>query len=199
MLRASLRLSLLIVLASLSIACAARPVDDEAGTTTMVGGDGSDTASSTEGTSAMTTATTFTTSTDTETGDGDGDPGDGDGDGECSEPIKLDLASDTEPSMPDSCTLATIPWPAPDEYPGCTLCQDRGGCWHQAYLGCVTPEPGQTCAELCPSGDCLGAYWNSCDGDMIEGWSEVPDDLCGPYEIDGQCCSVGKFLYVCAE
>lgn len=67
---------------------------------------------------------------------------------------------------------------------------------YQFYLGCATPAPEQTCEDICPSGNCLTSYWNGCAGEEP---GEVPDGTCGLYEIDGQCCTVAKFFYVCGE
>jgi len=98
--------------------------------------------------------------------------------------------------MPDSCTVEVIPWPTPEQYPGCEICEFESICHFQAYLGCVTPLSGETCADICPGGDCLSVYWESCEGEFPLG---VPNDTCGYYELDGKCCTIGKFHDYCAE
>lgn len=189
----SLSLSLLLM------ACAARPAGDEANVTTQAEGESSQTEESPAESSSTTVGVTDSESESESESEGDGDWGDGDGDEDCWEGRKLDLPPDSDPPMPESCTIEWIPWPTPEEYPGCMICQFEGTCFSDAYLGCVSPPPGQTCADLCPSGDCLGAYWNSCEGEGPNGWEEVPSDICGHYEIDGRCCTIGKFLAACAE
>lgn len=169
-------------------ACAARPAeDDEAGVTTKADATGASTSESNSSTAAETP----------DEGDGDGDEeADGDGDDACHEPIKLDAPSDREAPMPEACTVEWIPWPTPEQYPGCELCQIDLACAFEAYLGCVTPAAHETCADICPSGDCLGVYWEACEGELEYG---SPWDTCGHYEIDGQCCTIGKFVQYCAE
>lgn len=204
MTRAGWPISLLLL-----AACAARPVGDDAGVTTMVGGD-SDSSQDAD-TSSEVGPTTFGTSGDGDgdtgdvdtgdgdgdTGDGDGDSGDGDGDEACEPPLKLDLPPDLSGVMPDSCTVDGISWPTPDQYPGCEMCEFADWCFNQAFIACVTPEPGQTCDDICPSGNCIGEFWNGCDGEAP--WEETPMDTCGPYEINGECCTIGSFFAGCAE
>src|SRR5690606_13945572 len=184
----------------LLVGCVARPAGDDAGTTTMAG-ESSETAE--PGTSSESESTTGGVTTEDGDGDpGDGDPGDGDpgdGDDDCYEPRKLDLPPDSEAPMPDSCTVELIPWPTPEQWPGCVICEIGLSCAHDAYLGCVTPLAGETCADICPGGDCLSVYWESCEGDELTGWGSVPVETCGLYEIDGKCCTIGKFVEYCAE
>ena len=34
----------------------------------------------------------------------------------------------------------------------------------------------------------------------ISGWGEsTPGEVCGPFVVDGLCCSIGEFIYACAE
>ncbi|MFO7563498.1 MAG: hypothetical protein R6X02_12705 [Enhygromyxa sp.] len=187
---------------SLLFACAARPVDDEANVTTNVTtmaesessqlDEAEESESESESESGLESSTTSL-----DTGESDGD-GDGDDD-DCWESRKLDLPADSEAPMPESCTVERIPWPTPEQYPNCMICELDSGCIYEAYLGCVTPATGETCADICPSGDCLGAYWNACEGEGPSGWDESPSDTCGHYEIDGKCCTIGKFRLACAE
>jgi hypothetical protein len=102
---------------------------------------------------------------------------------------KLDL-----PPQPDVPPLpnCTVTWTDPVvlmEYPDCPIDPFDGFC-ESTYLGCVTPAPGQTCAELCPDGDCVDD-WTNCTGEASL-WYE-PTLICGPYEIDGMCCSIGEY------
>jgi hypothetical protein len=183
-----------VPLCLLFVACVARPAGDDANVTTMVEGESSPTEESESAESGPTSLGTSESESESG-GDGDGDNGE---DG-CWEPDKLDLPSDSEAPMPESCTIEWIPWPTPEQYPGCMICELDSGCKYEAYLGCVAPAPGETCADICPSGDCLGAYWNSCEGEGPSGWDDVPSDTCGHHEIDGKCCTVGKFRQYCAE
>jgi hypothetical protein len=178
----------------LACACSTRTAGEDAGTTTMMGGGSTS--------DAQDTSIGTTTSGDGD-GDGDGDAdedsettgiqdvgpsGDGDGD-DCTEPQKLDLPPDFENTpMPQSCTIEEIEFPTLEQYPGCGLCW--GECY-AAYLGCATPAPGQTCADICPSGDCIASHPQLCSRDVY--WEEMTD-TCGYFEIDGQCCTIGRFL-----
>lgn len=188
-----MRIVALLSSSLLLAACSAHPAGDDANVTTMMEGESTHSdAPTSESTDESTT--TAETSTDSESeseseGDGDGDEG-------CTEPIKLDIPSDREAPMPESCTVEWIPWPTPEQYPGCEICEIGPSCAFDAYLGCVTPAVGETCADICPSGDCLGVYWDACEGESGAG---SPYTTCGHYEIDGQCCTIGKFLEYCAE
>lgn len=100
--------------------------------------------------------------------------------------LKFDLPP--QPDLPPvgDCTVTMADSSILEQHPDCSI--ERGGvgpCWTEVYLGCVDPEPGQTCASLCPDGNCIadGTY---CMGDYL--WA--PRSVCGPYEIDGQCCSI---------
>lgn len=179
----------------LVLGCVERPAaPDEAGVTTNLGS--ADDPSSSSDSVAEDSSTTLMTSTDTDT---DTDTGDGDGDDECPPAPKLDLPPDPDPQLPDSYTIELVDWGELGNFPGCTLCDDPStGCAHQLYLACTEPEPGQTCAELCPSGNCVGFDWSMCMGEL-DAWGDEPSDWCGHYEIDGKCCTLGKLLWVCAE
>jgi hypothetical protein len=180
------------VLSSLLVlGCAARPADPEPSGST------SGTTLASEGSSAESSSEASSTTGGSESTTGDGD---GDGDGEdCFPPVKLDLSPNPDPPLPDSCTVALVDWAEIDNYPGCMLCDDwQSGCIHQLYLACAQPGPGQTCADLCPSGNCAGFNWGMCMGEL-DGWGDEPVDWCGHYEIDGQCCTLGKILWVCGE
>lgn len=182
------------LLSSLLVACVSRPAEDDAGATTMLDGESTD-----ESTSEPSTNETSADESESSTDESESSTDDGDGDGDdeaCHEPRKLDIPSDDEAPMPESCTVEMIPWPTPEQYPGCEICEFESICHYQAYLGCVTPLSGETCADICPEGDCLSVYWESCEGEFPLG---VPNDTCGYYEIDGKCCTIGKFLDYCAE
>jgi hypothetical protein len=169
-------------------ACSARTAGEDAGVTTMVG-------------EASTTDAQDTSSDSSGDGDGEttgvkedlGETGDGDGDN-CTEPPKLDFPPDFDNMpMPDGCTVEELTWPTSEEYPGCDLCDDE---CHRIYLGCAPPPLGQTCADICPSGNCLTSYWDSCEGEPFGGPDFLLEDTCGYFEIDGQCCTIAKF-YIC--
>jgi hypothetical protein len=188
-----------VAIALLLVGCAARPVGDDANVTTMAEGESSQTDES--GSAAESDPTSAGSESESESeneSEGDGDEGDGDGD-ECWEPDKLDLPSDSEAPMPENCTVEWIPWPTPEQYPGCMICELEPGCKFEAYLGCVMPADGESCADICPSGDCLGEYWNACEGESPAEWGTLPSDTCGHYEIDGRCCTIGKFWLFCVE
>jgi hypothetical protein len=140
--------------------------------------------------------TGMTTSPDPGDGDGDpdeGDPGDGDGDGDGGE--KLDVLA--EPDLPPlgDCTVTQTDPAALDEHPDCPIVIDDGICWSNLYWGCIEPEPGQTCAEACTGGSCV-AEWSNCAGDTVY---EIPYELCGPYEIDGMCCTLAEVEEFCGS
>lgn len=185
-----MRIVALVSSSLLLAACSTPPSDDEANVTTMMEGESTQSDAPTSESTDESTTTAETTTDSEDEGDGDGEEG-------CTEPIKLDIPSDREAPMPESCTVEWIPWPTPEQYPGCEICELDGGCAFDAYLGCVTPAAGETCADICPEGDCLGVYWDSCEGDYVSGtaWGGT----CGHYEIDGRCCTIGKFLEYCAE
>jgi hypothetical protein len=183
----------------LVLACAARPAEPEAGgVTTNPSGTELGSEASSEANSEDSSTVGATTST-TGGGDGDGDgSGDGDGD-ECVPAPKLDIPPDPDPPLPDSCTVEPLDWAEVANYSGCTLCNDwETGCYYAPHLACATPGPGQTCADLCPSGNCAGFDWSLCMGELEASASE-PSDWCGHYEIDGKCCTVGTIFYVCGE
>ncbi|PRQ02655.1 ferritin-like domain-containing protein [Enhygromyxa salina] len=103
-------------------------------------------------------------------------------------PVKFDLPP--EPDLPPlgACTVTYTETSTLDEYPECPIELEDGICWSGLYWGCVEPQPGQSCAEICPDGDCIAEWWD-CEGDMIY---EAPVDYCGPYEIDGMCCTLAE-------
>jgi hypothetical protein len=168
------------------------PSDDEAGVTTNQSSsattldDGNDGTSSGGSGVPPNPTTGATTSPDPDTGDGDpgdGDTGDGDGDG-----FKLDVAQ--QPDLPPlgDCTVTYAEPAALDEHPECPIVLDDGVCWSSLYWGCIPLEPGQTCAEACMGGSCV-ADWMNCAGDTLY---EFPYEFCGPYEIDGMCCTLAE-------
>jgi hypothetical protein len=174
-------------------ACASEPpADDEAGVTTNPSSsattldDDDDADGTSDGGSAPGNPTTgATTSPDT----GDGDTGDGDGD----PVVKLDVAP--EPDLPPlgDCTVMQTEPATLDEHPECPIVLDDGICWSNLYWGCIEPEPGLTCAEACAGGSCI-ADWSNCAGDTVY---ELPVEICGPYEIDGMCCSLAEIEEFC--
>jgi hypothetical protein len=134
--------------------------------------------------------TTGSTGTPTNPESDDGDPGDGDGD-----PVRLDFAR--EPDLPPlgDCTLMQTDASALDEHPECPIVLEDGVCWSSLYWGCIPLEPGQTCARACVDGNCI-AEWTNCAGDTVY---EMPAELCGPYEIDGQCCTLAEMPEFCGS
>ncbi|MCA9686564.1 MAG: hypothetical protein KC457_30630, partial [Myxococcales bacterium] len=78
------------------------------------------------------------------------------------------------------------------------MCDGPLGCAWDIYLVCVPLGPDQSCEALCPSGNCGGFDWGMCTGEG-SGWSNEPLDWCGPYEIDGECCTAGKMAEICGE
>jgi hypothetical protein len=186
-------------------ACSTDPPSDEEGgvttnpsssaTTLDDGNDGNDgTTSGGSGVPPNPTTTGMTTSPDS--GDGDGDPDDGNpdsGDGDGDDGIRLDFLA--EPDLPPlgDCTVMQTDAAALDEHPECPIVLDDGICWSTLYWGCIEPEPGQTCAEACMGGSCVGE-WSNCAGDTVY---EIPSELCGPYEIDGMCCTLAEVPDFC--
>lgn len=117
------------------------------------------------------------------------DPGDGDGD----TGVKLDVAQ--PPDMPPlgDCTVLQADPAVLAEYPDCPIVLDDGLCWSNLYWGCVDLEPGQTCADACPGGSCVSDWFN-CAGDRIY---DIPAETCGPYEVDGMCCTLAEVGEIC--
>lgn len=202
------------LLASLSVAsplllaaCGSTPSgQDEGGVTTDPSGDGSGVDDEDEGTSGTVPPNTSAStgpepgtdeeeeSGESESGESEsGEPeseseseGDGDGDGD-----KLDLPAQPDLPAPRDCTVTSVPPSTLDEHPECEIViQD--GCW-DLHWGCVDLEPGETCEQLCPGGDCVIDWW-SCDGDPLY---DMPNSVCGPYEVDGQCCSLADSFNFC--
>ena len=130
---------------------------------------------------------------------GDGDPGDGDpsdpdqGDGD-GDGGKLDMAVPDLPPL-DDCTVMQTDPSVLDGYPDCPIVIDDGLCWSNLYWGCVELEPGQTCAEACMDGACV-VDWMNCMGDTV--W-ELPAETCGPYEVDGMCCTLAEMEEICGS
>ncbi len=192
-LRSQLLTSLGLAIPSVMTACgSAVPSADEAGVTTdpSSSGSSSDDANDELGddsSSDDSDPTTTSTSTDDET-DSEGEADD------LPEP-KLDLPS--EPDLPPlgDCTTTLSDSSILAQHPDCPIVPDEGNCWNDIYLGCVDLEEGQTCESLCPEGDCI-ADWTNCMGDPV--W-EPPANVCGPYEINGQCCSIAEGSLVCGS
>lgn len=174
------------------------PSNDEGGVTTNPsssattldeGNDGND--ETTSGGSVPPNPTTgMTTSPDP--GDGDGDPDDGDpGDGD--DGFKLDVAPQPDAAPLGDCTVWQADPAVLDEHPECPIVLDDDVCWSTLYWGCIEPEPGQTCADACLNGECISDWFN-CAGDMLY---EFPVETCGPYELDGMCCSLAEAPDLC--
>ncbi len=192
---------------ALLLACSGEPPSaDEGGVTTNPsssattidgGNEGDADGTTTGGMSVPPNPTTTSASTSASTGDpdpsGDGDPGDGDGDGDGG--VKLDVAP--EPDLPPlgDCTVMQADPTVLDEYPDCPIMLDDGICWSNLYWGCIEPEPDQTCAEACRGGSCV-ADWSNCAGDMV---FEFPSEVCGPYQVDGMCCSLAEIGEFCGS
>lgn len=173
------------------LACAARPAPGVDDTSSGDADELGDTESTTSSGTSTSTSTTTTSPSETET---ESSQGESTSTTDCAAPVKLDLPpEDSQPS--GVCTVSALGWDALAlEFPDCVLCNDGNGCNYDVFLACVELGPDQTCAELCPSGNCGGSGWGTC-----EGWPGEPDDWCGPYELAGQCCTVGKVIGVCAE
>jgi hypothetical protein len=196
-LKQHLLVSLGVSPALLLAACSGEPPSaEEAGVTTnpsssaTTSDDGNDDATSDGGSVPPNPTTGTSTSSDSGDGDsGDGDSGDGDGD----PAPKLDVAP--EPDLPPlgDCTVTQTDASALDEHPECPIVLDDVGCWSSLYWGCIELEPGQTCARACVDGNCIGDWFN-CAGDAVY---EFPVDICGPYEIDGMCCSLAEMPEFC--
>jgi hypothetical protein len=178
--------------------------DDEAGVTTNQSSDDSDAGSSSSddsdssGTSATSTSTTTAASTSASTSASEDGPVDEDTDSNDDTP-KHDIPFPGDLPMPSGdCTTAWLSW---DQlaavYPDCTMTEDVGNaCWTEPMIGCTPPGPNG-CA--CPEGDCI-ENWNECTGDSRTFWEDaVPAEVCGPYVLDGLCCSIGEFIYGCGE
>jgi hypothetical protein len=182
--------------ALLLAACASeQPSDDEAGVTTNPSSsattldDGNDGEGTSDGGGGSGVPGNPTTGATTSPDSGDGDPGDGDGD----PVVKLDVAP--EPDLPPlgDCTVMQAEPAALDEHPECPIMLDDGICWSSLYWGCIELPPGQTCAEACMGGSCIADWWN-CAGDTVY---ELPVEICGPYEVDGMCCSLAEIEEGC--
>lgn len=176
----------------LLLACSPAPGpgdDDEGGVTTDPSGDGS---GSDEGnTSASTTATTVTTTATTamDTADSSMDTADtADSSMDTADDgVKFDLPPEPDiPGQNTDCTLSNVEMTELEQsYPDCPLDPNTAPCPAQVVMGCVEPEAGQSCEDICPEGDCVGD-WASCDWGV---W-DTGGTVCGPYEIDGACCSL---------
>jgi hypothetical protein len=190
------------------------PSSDEGGVTTNPGGsattlddgnDGNDGTTSGGSGVPSNPSTSATTSpdpgdgdpSDPDAGDGDPDPGDGDpdpGDGDPDGGIRLDFAQPDLPPLGD-CTVTQIEPSVLDEYPDCPIVLDDGVCWSNLYWGCVELQPDQTCADACMGGSCV-EDWTNCAGDTVY---DFPSELCGPYEIEGECCTLAEIGEFCGS
>jgi hypothetical protein len=194
------------VLASLGVApslllaaCGSSAIgyEDEGGVTTDPSGDGSSVDDGAEGTSDSGSPSTSTSTSATTTADsgstGPTDSGDGDGDDDSDDtgnPGPFDIASIPDGPAPAACTITETPATTLDEHPECPIVLDVCSA---LYWGCVELPPDQTCQRLCPDGDCVIDWW-TCSGDPV--W-DVPNSVCGPYEIDGMCCSLADIGNFC--
>jgi hypothetical protein len=166
--------------------------DDEAGVTTNHGSDEGSTGDGDDSTGTSSGSTSTSTSTDGAPDDDEAetDPHD--------EGPKLDVPLEPDLPMPTGdCSTAWLSWEQIEAvYPDCTIEPDDGqGCWTEPMIGCSPPGPGGC---TCPDGNCV-EDWSECSGDGL-GWGDgVPLEVCGPYVIDGLCCSIGEFTYGCAE
>lgn len=100
------------------------------------------------------------------------------------------------PDMPPAsdCTVVYTETGVLSRHPDCPLLDDPTSCGVQIMLGC-TPLRGGTCARTCNGADCIGD-WTTCAGDVVY---SSPSVVCGPYEIDGQCCSIGQDPLPCSD
>jgi hypothetical protein len=185
---------------SLLLACSGAPAgEDDAGVTTdpSEGGssslDDGSSSSSSSSSSGMSSSGFETTGEPNPTDDDDDD---GDGDGDDSPRLDLPPQPDLPPAPPGMCSVTETPTSTLDRYPECPITfEDHGWCWGNLYWGCVEHEPGASCDELCPDGDCV-EDWTSCSGDPV---FDMPSDVCGPYEIGDRCCSLARIILGCAD
>jgi hypothetical protein len=117
------------------------------------------------------------------------------------DPLKYDVGAtklDSNLPPPGDCTVMLSSSMALENHPECPIMPDDDDgsfCGTAIYIGCVEPDPGQTCARLCPEGDCIADWWN-CEGDRAP---DAPDVVCGPYEIDGLCCTIAQIANYCSD
>ncbi|MFV8749039.1 ferritin-like domain-containing protein [Nannocystaceae bacterium ST9] len=171
------------------------PTAEEAGVTTDPSGDGS-----TSDDESSEPANPSTTSSATDESDSESDSSSSSSSSESSEG---ESEADDLPPGPvldfptplGDCTVTAADTTLLDSHPECPQLDPNDSCGLYVYVACVAPEPGQTCERLCPEGDCV-EDWTNCEGDPQY---EVPSAVCGPFEIDGQCCSIGQFPGFCSD
>ncbi len=181
-----MRLAWFVPLVALTVVLACSTIasdDDDAGVTTNQSSDEGSSSGSSSGTGDS-------TSTATEGPVAETDPND--------DAPKLDIPAAPDLPPTEECTTTWLSWDqVAAVYPDCAIdpANDTGGCGSEPMLGCVAPGPDGC---TCPDGDCL-ATWSNCMGDS-QGWPDaVPSEVCGPYVLDGLCCSIGEFEIGCAE
>jgi hypothetical protein len=192
------------ILAGLGLALAGCGVgspalDDEAGVTTDPSGDGN----ITDDGSGTGTSTGTTGPGTTESGTTEDSSSSESGTSESSSTDESSTSEDAddfppEPDLPPlgDCTVMQADASVLEQHPDCPIMpDDPESCGSSIYLGCIEAEPGQTCERLCPEGDCIG-NWANCQGDPF---FDIPHNVCGPYEIDGKCCSIAQYYHICSD
>ena len=186
----------LLVVGGVACGVSPAPSTDEAGLTTDPSGDGSSASSSESGDDAMSSSDDTTSTDDGSSIDGGTDPTSGtDGPSSTDDPSsdsQGEVTSDGQifdlGAPPSECNVTLMEGPASDIDPECPLVPIFDFCISQLYLGCVPLPDGQSCERICPEGNCIDEWWN-CMGDPV---FLTPSAVCGPYEIDGQCCSIAS-------
>jgi hypothetical protein len=182
---------LLASLGLAALACAPNPtLDDEGGVTTDPSGAGTSDGESGESSSTGTSTGTSTTSAGTSSA------GTTSAGTTSSSETSSSETSSSEPDLPPAgdCTVVVTDTGVLARHPDCPLLDDPTSCGAQVMLGC-TPLLGGSCARTCLGADCL-ADWTVCAGDPVY---SAPSVMCGPYEIDGQCCTIGQDPLPCSD
>lgn len=199
------------ILASLGLSLAAcglpdAPAEDEAGVTTDPNADGNvtDDGSSSSDESGEPSNPSTSSSSDEESGSEETSSGDPSTSSEEEEEESSSDDVDDVPPQPDlplpplgDCSVNVTDTSVLEGHPDCPIIPDDGDfCGSQLYVGCVEPEQGQTCEQLCPEGNCV-ADWMNCEGDAV--YNEELSNLCGPYEMDGLCCTIAQVYNFCSD
>ena len=181
------------ILASLGLTLAAcgvaDPVDDEAGVTTDPSGSSSSGSSSSGSSSSGSSSSSEGSSSEGSGTEEEPNPTAESPD----EGFKFDMLEPDLAPLGD-CTVMVGDGSLLGDHPDCPMTPDEG-CGSGVYLGCVELPPDQTCAELCPRGDCI-ADWTNCQGDPFY---DTPTEVCGPYLLEGMCCSIVQTTWPCSD
>lgn len=161
----------LAALPIVAVACGGRQAsDDEATDDAITIGDDDDQGDATEGdTDEDEDSSSGSESTSTETSTTD---------------------EDTDTGEPEGCEVTFHSAGSLDQFPDCALeLQDEFRCSNAFYLACVVATDGQTCEGQCPAGVCAECATHST--------VTASFGACGPYLLEGQCCSVVGLLDDC--